>query len=76
MKGCQTGGEGRDEKFLNQQAKMVNVCFPRSLVRISFYVVMCIGRSLPFQSVISPVVRRVNITGNRFRVGAQQLLLP
>ena len=64
MKNSEPAGEAGERLF-----------FHGSSCGLLLYVVMCLGRSLPFQSVISPVVRRVNITGNRIRVVAQQVLL-
>ena len=48
--------------------------FPRSLVLISPFIWRCVRAQITVSVVIPPVVRRVNITGNRIRVVAPQVL--
>ena len=48
---------------------------PRSLVQISPFIWRCVRAQFTVSVVIPPVVGRVNITGNRSRVVAQQVLL-
>ena len=53
-------------KISEPEGEVGECCFASVPRAGYFFYVIALGRSLPFQSIIPPVVRRVNITGNKF----------